>query len=269
MLGVNNGETATIKDIDPETGKLNLDVDGKELSFDVNEYRYIDHGYAVTTHKAQGQTAKNVIAYMDSRMQNFNSFYVSVTRATDSLRIFTDNIEDLKNFIDIQQEKLNAMEIKENLSSSEAVNEIEEYLQNGDSYQAAKTIDDNREILSEDDLNRFEEKLEMEDKNELDDKNEFEQEIEDEINPEKEIEREEGADTELDDENELDKDFLEDDLEKYVDELDGEEIEDDDENEMDGDENEMDGDSEEAEEEAEEAEEEAEEAAIEDEMIFL
>ena len=43
--------------------------------------------------KSQGQTAKNVIAYMEAKNQNFNSFYVAATRAEESLKIFTDNKE--------------------------------------------------------------------------------------------------------------------------------------------------------------------------------
>ena len=118
-LGVNNGETAIIKAIDDKTGMLHLDKDGQELSFSVNDYRYIDYGYAITTHKSQGQTAKNVVAYMDSKTQNFNSFYVTVTRATDNLKIFTDDKEELKKFIEIEQEKLNAIEAVENLAKKE------------------------------------------------------------------------------------------------------------------------------------------------------
>ena len=111
-LNVNNGETATIKDINSETGMLHLEKDGKDLKFNVNDYRYLDHGYAITTHKSQGQTARNVVAYMDSKAQNFNSFYVSITRAEDNIKIFTDNKEDLKKFIDVEQEKLNAVQAK-------------------------------------------------------------------------------------------------------------------------------------------------------------
>ncbi|SFP02430.1 MobF family relaxase [Hydrogenimonas thermophila] len=117
-LGVSNGETAIIQNIDKE-GNLTVAKDGQELQFNINNYSYINHGYAITTHKSQGQTAKNVVAYMDSKIQNFNSFYVSVTRATDNLKIYTDSKEDLKKFVEVEQEKLNAVQAVEKLANKE------------------------------------------------------------------------------------------------------------------------------------------------------
>jgi len=50
------------------------------VKFNIKDYNYLDHGYAITTIKSQGQTAKNIITYMEFKNQNFNSFYVAATR---------------------------------------------------------------------------------------------------------------------------------------------------------------------------------------------
>jgi len=82
--------------------------------------------YSITTMKSQGQTAKNVIAYMAGEYQDFNSFYVAVTRAEESLKIFTDSKEKLRDFIQIEQVKYNATTLWEQLDKKEK-DRIEKY----------------------------------------------------------------------------------------------------------------------------------------------
>jgi len=120
-LGINNGESATIKDIDKE-GNFTFYMEEKnvEISFNVKDYNYIDYGYAITTMKSQGQTAKNVIAYMKADNQNFNSFYVATTRAEEKIKIFTDNKKSLKEFTQVEQVKYNATTLWEQLEKKES-----------------------------------------------------------------------------------------------------------------------------------------------------
>ena len=119
-LGINNGESAIIKNIDEE-GNLtfHLEDKNKDVSFNLKDYNYLDYGYAITTMKSQGQTAKNVIAYMKADHQNFNSFYVATTRTEESLKIFTDDKKTLKNFIEIEQTKMNATTLWEQIDKKE------------------------------------------------------------------------------------------------------------------------------------------------------
>ena len=117
-LQVNNGETGIIKSID-ESGNLIIDKDGKKIKFNINEYNYLNHGYALTTYKSQGQTSKNVIAYLDAKAQNFNSFYVTVTRAQENLKIFTNDKELLKDMVQLEQEKFNALNAFEKLKNQD------------------------------------------------------------------------------------------------------------------------------------------------------
>lgn len=93
-LGLKNGELGFIKSINGNN--ITIKKGNKEIAIDTKNYPYLDYGYAITDFKAQGQTSQNVIALADSAMSNLNSFYVSVTRAKESVKVFTDDIEKFK-----------------------------------------------------------------------------------------------------------------------------------------------------------------------------
>lgn len=120
-LGVSNGTTGEIKSIDEKGNMIIKTDDNKTIFFNSQNYNYFNHGYAVTSYKAQGQTAKNVIAHMPGKSQNFNSFYVTVTRAEDNLKIYTDSKEDLKSTIHNEQIKDNALSLNDRLEKKEAL----------------------------------------------------------------------------------------------------------------------------------------------------
>jgi hypothetical protein len=96
MLNVMNGHTGTIQTID-YNGNMSVKTDdGRIVNIDPDMYPYINHGYAVTTYKSQGQTSKDVIMYSPSSAQSFMSYqngYTAITRGKDDVKIFTDNIE--------------------------------------------------------------------------------------------------------------------------------------------------------------------------------
>jgi ATP-dependent exoDNAse (exonuclease V) alpha subunit len=102
-LGVMNGTLGKVAAVD-EKGGCTVSVGGegkaRNVKFSLTEtgpgasYNYIDHSYAVTTHKSQGVTVDNCIVCHDSadRMASQNSVYVGMTRARESTSIFTDNL---------------------------------------------------------------------------------------------------------------------------------------------------------------------------------
>ena len=119
-LGVSNGTTGELKGIDKD-GNLLIKTDDKTVAFNAKEYNYFNHGYAVTSYKAQGQTADNVIAHMPAQGQNFNSFYVTATRAVNNLTIYTDNKKDLQSMIHNEQIKDNATSLNEKFEQKQAL----------------------------------------------------------------------------------------------------------------------------------------------------
>ena len=97
-LGVQNGLTGQITRID-EQGNITVRIDsGRNVSWNVRRhYNYIDHGYAVTTYKSQGQTSKEVILNADiNRETSYQEFYTAVTRGKLDLAIYTNGTEALK-----------------------------------------------------------------------------------------------------------------------------------------------------------------------------
>ena len=107
-LGVANGDFATIKAVDARRAVLCLD-NGKELSVAADRLRHIDHGYASTSHSAQGATVDRVIVDIDTRLSpelvNRKQFYVSISRARNALTIFTDNRARLRPAVARTREK--------------------------------------------------------------------------------------------------------------------------------------------------------------------
>jgi conjugative relaxase-like TrwC/TraI family protein len=95
-MGVANRDLATIERIGPDQQITARLVDGdKSLTFDAREMPHIDHGYAVTSHSAQGLTADRVLVNIDSNMHpdliNTRLAYVSVSRAQHDAHIFTND----------------------------------------------------------------------------------------------------------------------------------------------------------------------------------
>jgi ATP-dependent exoDNAse (exonuclease V) alpha subunit len=90
-LGIANRDLGTIETID--RGLLSVRLDrGATISFDPAVVRHFDHGYALTSHSAQGVTADRVLVNIDTHRQpelvNDRFAYVSVSRASMDADIY-------------------------------------------------------------------------------------------------------------------------------------------------------------------------------------
>jgi ATP-dependent exoDNAse (exonuclease V) alpha subunit len=77
--------TATIRNPRGQTQTLNLDAARDQ---------HIRHAYVETAFAAQGRTSDHVIVHADSRATNLvdqKSFYVGISRAKESVAIFTND----------------------------------------------------------------------------------------------------------------------------------------------------------------------------------
>ncbi len=99
-LGISNRDMGTITKMEPD--RLTVLMDGKEqlsVSFNPSEFRQFDHGYAVTSHSAQGLTTGRVIANINTdssrSLINTRLAYVAISRASEDARIYTNNAETL------------------------------------------------------------------------------------------------------------------------------------------------------------------------------
>jgi conjugative relaxase-like TrwC/TraI family protein len=99
-LQVANRELGTIKAIDQD-GRLSLEMDGgRKIAVDPRRHPHLDHGYAVTSHSSQGQTAERVLINVDTELAakdllNSRMAYVSVSRGAHDAQLFTNDREKL------------------------------------------------------------------------------------------------------------------------------------------------------------------------------
>ena len=99
-LGVSNRDLGTITKI--EGTQLSVKMDGdkpREITFDSAQMRHLDHGYAVTSHSSQGLTTGRVLVNMDTtthaELINTRFAYVSISRASQDARIYTNDAGQL------------------------------------------------------------------------------------------------------------------------------------------------------------------------------
>jgi hypothetical protein len=95
-LGVANRDLATIQRI--EDGRMTVVMDGRNkrtITFDTEQVRQFDHGYAVTSHSSQGLTAERVLAHFDTEgprgLMNTRLAYVAISRASHEAHIYTND----------------------------------------------------------------------------------------------------------------------------------------------------------------------------------
>jgi len=97
---VANRELGTIESIDGD-GRLRLKIDGgRMVELDPHKHPHLDHGYAMTSHYSQGQTADRVLIHVDTELGakdllNSRMAYVSVSRGRYDAQIYTNNAQTL------------------------------------------------------------------------------------------------------------------------------------------------------------------------------
>jgi conjugative relaxase-like TrwC/TraI family protein len=112
-LGVANRDIGVIEAISKETVTVRLPESEKVLSFDPKAMPHFDHGYAVTSHSAQGLTTERVLVNIDSSMHpdliNTRLAYVSISRASHDAQIFTNDANGLAEALSRDVTKASAM----------------------------------------------------------------------------------------------------------------------------------------------------------------
>jgi conjugative relaxase-like TrwC/TraI family protein len=113
---VANGELATIAKMGDEELMVKLDS-GREVRFEKDQFRHIDHGYAVTSHSSQGTTVDRVLINADTSesrvLLNDRMGYVAVSRAREDAMIYTNSIAELRSALDRRVDKEMAVEAVE------------------------------------------------------------------------------------------------------------------------------------------------------------
>ncbi|HTV06230.1 MAG TPA: MobF family relaxase [Acidobacteriaceae bacterium] len=120
-MHVANRDLGTIQQIDD--GKVTVRMDGgkaKIVSFNPDEIRHFDHGYAVTSHSSQGLTSERVLVNMDTDVHpeliNSRFAYVSVSRASHDAQIYTNDAASLAESLSRDVSKASAINFSKDQS---------------------------------------------------------------------------------------------------------------------------------------------------------
>ena len=83
----------------------------------IREHAHLDHGYAVTSHSSQGQTAERVLIHVDTEKSELlvnNRFaYVSVSRAQHDAQIYTNDGSKLSHSLSRESSQRTATEVEQ------------------------------------------------------------------------------------------------------------------------------------------------------------
>ncbi len=116
-LGVANRDFATIEKIHEGAVNARLEGTDKVVNFHVQDMRHFDHGYAVTSHSSQGVTAERVLVNMDTRSHpeliNTRFAYVSVSRASQDVQIYTNDAAALGQRLSHDASKSSAIDFRQ------------------------------------------------------------------------------------------------------------------------------------------------------------
>ena len=112
-----------------QDGRMNLKMDGgREVELDSVKNPHLDHGYAVTSHSSQGQTADRVLIHADTELGakdllNNRMAYVAVSRGAYDAQIFTNDREKLGAALghDVSHSSAHALEMKLEQKQEQAV----------------------------------------------------------------------------------------------------------------------------------------------------
>ncbi|MGO8696341.1 MAG: MobF family relaxase, partial [Limisphaerales bacterium] len=103
-----NGELVEVKAVQGDSVVL---ADGRVIP---ENYRTFTHGYAVTSHAAQGKTVDEVLVVASARSLpavHQEQFYVSISRGRERCQIFTDDAERLRLHVTHSSARLAAVEV--------------------------------------------------------------------------------------------------------------------------------------------------------------
>jgi conjugative relaxase-like TrwC/TraI family protein len=137
-LKVANRELGTVEAIGQD-GQMRLKLDGgRDLQLDPREHPHLDHGYAVTSHSSQGQTAERVLIHVDTELAakdllNSRMAYVAVSRGAEDAQVYTNDRAKLPEALghDVSHESAHTPAIKPEQSIQPPQPEIAPVIEHG------------------------------------------------------------------------------------------------------------------------------------------
>ncbi len=137
-LKIANRELGTVEAIGQD-GQMRLKMDGgRDVQLDPREHPHLDHGYAVTSHSSQGQTAERVLIHVDTELAakdllNSRMAYVVVSRGAEDAQIYTNDRAKLPEALghDVSHESAHTPAIKQEQAIKPPQQEIAPVIEHG------------------------------------------------------------------------------------------------------------------------------------------
>ena len=123
-----NGDTGVIRELDRETGRARIELEGtrRSVQLDLGRVQPVDHAYAVTSHASQGRTVDRSLVVVDTghsrELVNRQQFYVSISRARLEAKVYTSSREDLAAAVGREAEKSSALALMKGHAKKEVRN---------------------------------------------------------------------------------------------------------------------------------------------------
>jgi conjugative relaxase-like TrwC/TraI family protein len=115
-LKIANRDLGTVQHIEDD-GNITVRLESAKdrvVRFDASAMRHFDHGYALTSHSAQGLTSERVLVNIDTEVHpgliNNRFAYVSVSRASHDAHIFANSVATLAESLSRNAGKVSAIE---------------------------------------------------------------------------------------------------------------------------------------------------------------
>ena len=145
-LDVKNGQAGTVEKFDGKNMTVKMD-NGEKREINTQDYKHLDHAYAVTSFKSQGQTVDRVMNHHNSEAGRHGDreTYVNLTRAREDVTVYTQNIEkaSLQGGVKLDKEVANVKEAtRSEQSKSHEVERVPEA-------KVERSVDANREQVKE------------------------------------------------------------------------------------------------------------------------
>ena len=92
-LLIRNGNAGEVVAVDVMRRVVRVKLDnGYRVAISVDDYEHLTLGYAVTTHKGQGQTVESAFVLAGGTMTDRELSYVQASRSRGETRIYTDEV---------------------------------------------------------------------------------------------------------------------------------------------------------------------------------
>jgi ATP-dependent exoDNAse (exonuclease V) alpha subunit len=115
LLGMMNGDLATVTALADRHGEVEITVqldEGRARTWRVRDHPHVEHGYALTAHKAQGASVERAYVLAHESMSAREWSYVAGSRAREAVHLYAERntADDLERIMERSHKKDTALD---------------------------------------------------------------------------------------------------------------------------------------------------------------